>query len=82
MLNHLLLKSFYRSQLRELYREAAFRFWDVLQEFIPAPRAWFEPATVKHLGALLLARLDGKSPVEYIRDESLKGRIRGHARRI
>jgi len=33
---------------------------------------------LRHLGALMLARIDGKSPVEYIRDELTKG----HARRF
>ena len=34
--------------------------------------------TLRHLGALMLARIDGKSPVEYIRDETTKE----HARRF
>ena len=38
----------------------------------------FESMTLRHLGALMLARIDGKSPVEYIRDEPTKG----HARRF
>lgn len=32
-----------------------------------------------HVGLLLLARLDGKSPVDYIKDEKLKNKIRSHA---
>jgi hypothetical protein len=44
--------------------------------------SWFEQATVEHLGALLLARIDGKSPAEYIREESLKERIRAFARAL
>jgi hypothetical protein len=38
--------------------------------------------TVRHLGALMLARIDGKSPVEYIRDEATKQRVRGFAKRL
>jgi hypothetical protein len=38
--------------------------------------------TVEHLGALLLSRMDGKSPVEYIRDEDRKRQIREFARAI
>ena len=38
--------------------------------------------TLRHLGALMLARIDGKSPVEYIRDEMTKGRVRRFAKRL
>jgi len=38
--------------------------------------------TLRHLGALMLARIDGKSSVEYIRDEAVKERVRTVARRI
>jgi hypothetical protein len=31
---------------------------------------------------LLLARVDGKSPAEYITDEATRQRIRDHARRL
>ena len=51
-------------------------FWEALLSELPeAP--WFESATIAHLGGLLLARMDGKSPAEYIRNEDLKQRIRG-----
>jgi hypothetical protein len=33
------------------------------------------------LAGLLLARIDGKSPVEYIRDDATKNHVRGIARR-
>jgi hypothetical protein len=38
--------------------------------------------TMRHLGALMLARLDGKSPVEYVRDEMTKERVRRFAKRL
>jgi hypothetical protein len=38
--------------------------------------------TVRHLGALMLARIDGKSPVEYIQDDNTKDRVRRVAKRI
>ena len=38
--------------------------------------------TLRHLGGLMLARIDGKSPVEYIRDEATKERVRRAATRI
>lgn len=81
LLNHLLLKSFYRPQDNAALQAAALRFWNVVLDAVPAPNNWFEPATIQHLGALLLARIDGKSPAEYIRDEVLKTRIRAFARR-
>jgi 5-methylthioribose kinase len=82
LLNHLLLKSFHRPQSRADLRAAALRFWTVLVDTVPSPKAWFEPATIQHLGALLLARIDGKSPAEYIRDEARKQEIRDFARRL
>ena len=73
MLNHLLLKSFARPQWRTIYVEAALGFWRAYPSAIPeAP--WIEPATLQHLGWLLLARIDGKSPVEYLREPVIAGR--------
>jgi hypothetical protein len=42
----------------------------------------FEAMTVRHLGGLMLARMDGKSPVEYIREEGVKSRVRRAAVRL
>jgi hypothetical protein len=39
-----------------------------------------EAATTRHLGALMLARVDGKSPAEYLREQALRERVRGFAR--
>jgi 5-methylthioribose kinase len=78
LLNHLLLKTAYGIAGAE---ELARVFWSTLQAEMPAA-SWFEQATVEHLGALLLARIDGKSPAEYIREEALKERIRGFARTL
>ena len=82
LLNHLLLKSFLRPEWSPKYQAAALRFWDVLIESIPGPTDWFEPATIEHLGALLLSRIDGKSPAEYIQDPILKAQIRERARSL
>jgi 5-methylthioribose kinase len=82
LLNHLLLKSFYRPQSRAALHAAALRFWSVVLAAVPPPNDWFEPATIQHLGALLLARMDGKSPAEYIREEALKKKIREFARTL
>ena len=76
LLNHLLLKTFHGIKgTRQLARV----FWNTLVSEMPdAP--WFERATLEHLAGLLLARMDGKSPAEYIRDPELKDRIRRFGR--
>jgi 5-methylthioribose kinase len=81
LLNHLLLKSFYRPQWAPRYAASAERFLEIATTAVPAA-ADFEWATLRHLGCLLLARIDGKSPVEYIQEEGLKARIRTFARRL
>ena len=43
------------------------------------PRATLEARIAHLLPALLLARIDGKSPVEYLTDEAPKGIARGFA---
>jgi 5-methylthioribose kinase len=81
MLNHLLLKSFFRTEFKQQYGAAARRFWNTLETYTrPLAGGWFERATLQHLGGLLLARIDGKSPAEYITDADLKERIRAYAR--
>ena len=76
LLNHLLLKTFYGlAGAPQLART----FWSALIRQLPEA-SWFERATIEHLGALLLARIDGKSPAEYIPDTALKDRIRTFAR--
>jgi 5-methylthioribose kinase len=79
LLNHLLLKSFYLPRWRSRYHAAAASFWSTLRQHLPQEADWFEAATIRHLGALMLARVDGKSPAEYIREEALKQRIRHFA---
>jgi Ser/Thr protein kinase RdoA (MazF antagonist) len=76
LLNHLLLKTFFGITGAGVLASA---FWEALCVELPkAP--WFEGATIAHLGGLLLARMDGKSPAEYIEDPELKMRIREFAR--
>jgi 5-methylthioribose kinase len=83
LLNHLLLKALYQPRFCRLYLEAARQFWKALTtELRRAGSSDFERMTVRHLGALLLARIDGKSPVEYIQDEATKARVRHVAKRI
>ena len=83
LLNHLMLKSFHQPRLAEPYVQAARTFWQALIAGLHDARTVnFEAMTVRHLGGLMLARMDGKSPVEYIRDEDVKTRVRQTAKRL
>jgi 5-methylthioribose kinase len=79
LLNHLVLKSFHRPQWAGLYAQAADGFWRKYLAGVPA-EDWIEAATLQHLGWLMLARVDGKSPAEYLRDTSVQDRVRRFAR--
>jgi len=79
LLNHLLLKSFHRPRWMGLYARAAAGFWRTYLAGIPA-EDWIEAATLEHLGWLMLARVDGKSPAEYLRDSDVRDRVRQFAR--
>jgi aminoglycoside phosphotransferase (APT) family kinase protein len=73
MLNHLLIKAFIFSDAR--YRDLARTFLDA---YGPDPR--LEARTMSHVAVLMLARVDGKSPLAYLTEEQRR-RIRAHARR-
>jgi 5-methylthioribose kinase len=79
LLNHLALKSFHRPQWADLYAQAAARFWEKFVAGVPR-EAWIERATLQHLGWLMLARVDGKSPAEYLREAVIQDRVRRFAR--
>jgi 5-methylthioribose kinase len=81
LLNHLVLKSMFLPKWKREYGELARRFWKSLLAAMPAAE-WFEPAVIEHLGCLLLARIDGKSPAEYVRTPELRAQIRERARRM
>lgn len=61
LLNHLVLKTFYRPASAAAYQACAEAY------LAPLSRIAFSRIMV-HLPVLMLARLDGKSPVEYLRD--------------
>jgi 5-methylthioribose kinase len=82
LLNHLLLKCFHQPHWADRYRRLAMRFSEVLMERLPDDALWFESATCRHLGCLLLARIDGKSPAEYIVDDRVKQKVREYASRV
>lgn len=64
--NHLLLKAFHRPAQWRDYARAAAAFWSALTPLLPQDYPWFLSAALRHLGCLLLARVDGKSPAEYL----------------
>jgi 5-methylthioribose kinase len=85
MLNHLTLKAIHRSDLADRYNAAGNAFWAAYCANAPAFAA--DPAdlqrqAVHQMGALLLARVDGKSPAEYIKAEPEKSVARRLARMI
>ncbi len=83
LLNHLFLKALYQPRFAPRYFDAAREFWQALwSEVEGEPWRAFEAMTLRHLGGLMLARVDGKSPVEYLRDEPSKERVRRTAKRL
>ncbi len=67
LLNHLVLKAFHRPDLADSYLQLArVAFVWILATLPPAALEWYERAAARHLAFLMLARVDGKSPVEYL----------------
>lgn len=66
LINHLALKSIHLPHRAAAFEECALRFWRELQARLPADASWMWEASIGHLGGLMLARVDGKSPVEYL----------------
>jgi len=63
MLNHLFIKSVHVDGRQDACIDAARRFWSAYRE----AAGWdVERETVRELAVLMLARVDGKSPVEYL----------------
>jgi 5-methylthioribose kinase len=82
-LNHLFLKALYRPEIAPPYFDAAREFWMGLSAGLGGEASrGFEALTLRHLGGLMLARIDGKSPVEYIQDEETKDQVRAAAKQI
>jgi aminoglycoside phosphotransferase (APT) family kinase protein len=79
-LNHLLLKCLWVPRARDAYLAAFGGFADAYRAGIDweAPDT-FEARTAALLPGLFLARVDGKSPAEYVTDECDKNRVRGVA---
>jgi 5-methylthioribose kinase len=82
-LNHLLLKAFHRPEWMEGYLGLARILFTWTLSVLPAEALhYFEAATARHLGLLLLARVDGKSPVEYLTEEGRRDCVRRMAKRM
>ena len=82
-LNHLLLKSLWAPSFRPAFNAC----FDALATAYLAevkwePREEVEARTASLLPALLLARIDGKSPVEYVTNDDDRNRVRHCARPI
>jgi 5-methylthioribose kinase len=82
-LNHFLLKAVYKAPDSERYLDLAGAFWAA---YAPAlalePAATLLPRTLLLQGGLMLARIDGKSPAEYITAPAMQERVRRISRRI
>jgi len=83
VLNHLLLKGAWRPAWRPRYAHA----FDALVQAYLARVSWeargaFDARTSALLPGLMLARIDGKSPVEYLTDETARDEVRAFARRL
>jgi hypothetical protein len=79
-LNHLVLKAIRFPERADGYLEAARTFWRGYRADLDAGCAdGIEAATTRELACLLLARIDGKSKVEYITRESQKAFARSLA---
>jgi Ser/Thr protein kinase RdoA (MazF antagonist) len=80
-LNHLLLKCLVHPERRDSYLQAFEAFATAYLDAVRwEPRTDIEARTAALLPALLLARVDGKSPVEYLTQDEDKERVRKAAR--
>ncbi len=85
MLNHLTLKAIHKPELAGEYNAAARAFWSAYLDAAGALAgdvAELERETVRQLAVLLLARIDGKSPAEYITGAQQKDQARSLAKGI
>jgi aminoglycoside phosphotransferase (APT) family kinase protein len=83
VLNHLLLKGAWQPQWRDRYAAA---FEALVAAYFPhirwEPHAALGARTAALLPGLMLARIDGKSPVEYLTDDAVKDDVRSFARAL
>lgn len=83
LFNHLLLKAVKvkkaTAELLEAFLQMGQSYGRTIEVF---PSEWIEEFTCRELGLLLLARVDGKSPVEYLTEERDKNIVRRTAARV
>jgi hypothetical protein len=80
-----LLKSIHNASIRDQYFRAVDSFWQgyVSQaKWTPDKAERTEQDAIKQLGCLMLARIDGKSPVEYIVKPEAKKLVQGIAKAL
>ena len=83
VLNHLLLKGAWQPQWRTRYLEAFAELAAAYRAHVAwEPAATCEARAAALLPGLMLARVDGKSPVEYLTEESRKDAVRAFARSL
>ena len=82
-LTHLVLKAAHFAPDHVRYLACARKFWDAYQSSVgQAFEPAFESSVVAELGCLMLARIDGKSKIEYIQDEATRDAVRKLARNL
>ncbi len=85
MLNHLTLKAIHQPDLASQFNAAGIAFWSAYCSSVPTfadHPIQLQRETIRQMGALLLARIDGKSPAEYITTDAQKSVARRLARVI
>ena len=81
-LNHLLLKCLWRPESARGFLQLFDRLTETYLAGVTwQPRAEMEALAAALLPALLLGRIDGKSPIEYVTEEREKNQVRDFARR-
>jgi 5-methylthioribose kinase len=87
MLSHLLLKAVHLAARRSQFFQGVDSFWQGYSSQLSAASGGrslpaLERDSIRQLGCLLLARIDGKSPVEYIIEPGVKDLVRSIARTL
>ena len=76
LMNHLFLKAFHLPTASETFIDLVYEFWNTLAATLSQFAVdEFETMTLRHLGALMLARIDGKSPRNIFRMKKLRTRF-------
>lgn len=74
-MTHLLSKARHMRPFRSEFRQAALHYWAIYQKHFILPPGWEERA-VRHTIACMLARVRGKSPLEYLSEEEKNAQAR------